>query len=114
MRPNLITRGVRIDESTRDYVFHRLAFALNRTIRHVGAVTVRLKDDNGPKGGVDKLCQIMLVIPGQAAIVVNKRATEWRAAIDKAAHEAAGTLAAALKKRQRALRLALPDPLTSE
>lgn len=49
--------------------------------------TVRFEDLNGPKGGVDTSCRILLVVKGQRSLVVEARAEDparaFRAALPK-------------------------------
>jgi ribosome-associated translation inhibitor RaiA len=39
-------------------VEHRVRLAVGRFARRVSAVAVRLSDLNGPRGGVDKVCEV--------------------------------------------------------
>jgi ribosomal subunit interface protein len=65
----------------------RLNNALDRFSRHVRDVEIHIKDDNGPKGGVDKRCSIHAHIDGSAPIIVEHRDSEFYAAIDQASHK---------------------------
>ena len=48
-----------LSNALKRYAERRLAFALRRFDRWIGCVRVRISDVNGPRGGVDKSCQIM-------------------------------------------------------
>jgi putative sigma-54 modulation protein len=89
MKPTIIAKGMKLSQALREYVVRRLRFALDRTQHSIQSVTVRINDQNGPKGGVDKRCQILLTLPGLPAIVVNEKAADVAAAVDQAAHRAA-------------------------
>lgn len=52
------TSGVRLDERTRDWVRLRLGRAFDRFALRIDRVTVRFRDLNGPRGGVDHACVI--------------------------------------------------------
>lgn len=45
---------------------------------------VRLKDLKGPRGSLDKLCQIQLQTLRGGLLVVSSRAASWRSALDLA------------------------------
>jgi putative sigma-54 modulation protein len=89
MKPTIIAKGVKLSQTLREYVVRRLRFALNRTQQNIQCITVRINDQNGPKGGVDKRCQIHLTLPGLPTIVVTEKAADIAAAVDQAAHRAA-------------------------
>jgi putative sigma-54 modulation protein len=59
----------------RDHVARRLSFALRRFEHHVGRVTVRLIDLNGPRRGVDSRCSITLELVGGGRRIVAEATT---------------------------------------
>lgn len=73
----------------REGVEQRVRFALRRNSWRVPRAQVQLSDVNGPRGGVDKRCQIELRIPGAAPVVVSSVAPDWRSALDLALTRAA-------------------------
>ena len=60
-----------------EFVFRRLAWLISKA-------TVSLSDINGPRGGVDKRCQVELQVTRERSVVVTSIARDWRAAIDLA------------------------------
>ncbi len=62
----------------------RLRFSLRRLTWLVPRATVRLSDLNGPRGGVDKRCQLELRTDGGRTAIVTSIAADWRTAIDNA------------------------------
>ncbi|MES2718876.1 MAG: HPF/RaiA family ribosome-associated protein [Pseudomonadota bacterium] len=62
----------------------RLQFVLRRMRWLVPRATLRLSDLNGPRGGVDKRCQVELDTDGSGKVVINAVARDWRSAIDSA------------------------------
>ena len=66
----------------------------------VERATVRFEDANGPKGGVDTICRIKLVLSGLPSILVAKRATSEPLAFAEAVHAIGTTLTRASKKHQ--------------
>lgn len=64
---------------------------LARRIGHAAPMiergTVRFEDINGPRGGVDTVCRIKLVISGRPSVQVQERATDAEPAFDLASHK---------------------------
>ncbi len=92
MKADIQAHGFSVTEGLRSYATQRLQFALDRNDGHIMGVRVRLADINGPRGGVDKRCQIDLVLAGQNSIVVEDIETDLYAAIDRASDRCARTL----------------------
>ncbi|MEO3714950.1 HPF/RaiA family ribosome-associated protein [Roseateles flavus] len=67
----------------------RIRFALRRLAWRVPRAEVQLSDLNGPKGGLDKRCQIALRTDGAGTVVVASVARHWRTALDQALARAA-------------------------
>lgn len=76
----------------RDLSERRVRFVLRRLNNLVPRVTVQLSDVNGPRGGVDKHCQLMLRTEGRGTVVVAATAREWRTALDSALSRATSLL----------------------
>jgi ribosome-associated translation inhibitor RaiA len=73
----------------RNLTDHRVRFALRRLGWLVPRVEVQMSDVNGPRGGVDKRCQVELHTDGAGAVVVASVANDWRTALDTALARAA-------------------------
>jgi hypothetical protein len=97
---------------------NRVRMQLGRRIgpaMFVERATVRFEDANGPKGGVDMICRIKLVVSGRPSIVVAKRATSEPLAFAEAVHAIGTTLTRASNKRKiRAPRPRSRAPRVSE
>lgn len=89
--------------SLRDLATHRVRFSLRRLSGLVPRVRVQLSDLNGPRGGVDKLCQVELRT-AHGVVVTSSRAGAWRDALDQALQRATRVLARSLASRRRPLR----------
>jgi hypothetical protein len=57
---------------------------LGKFASSIERVSVRLKDVNGPRGGVDQLCRIKVVLSGLPSIVLQSQAGSLRDAINGA------------------------------
>ena len=76
----------------RELAERRVRFVLRRLGWLVPRAEVRLSDVNGPRGGVDKRCQVELRTDGVGAVVVAATAPDWRRALDDALTRAARLL----------------------
>ncbi len=79
----------------------RLKAALRRLSSRVPKATVQLADVNGPRGGVDKLCQLELHTAGAGTVIVRSVASEWRSAFDDALARALRLLTRLLHRQPR-------------
>ena len=76
----------------RDLAVRRVRFVMRRLNWLVSRATVQLSDVNGPRGGVDKRCQIHLRTDGRGTVVVTAMARDWRTALDGALSRASRLL----------------------
>jgi len=67
----------------------RTRFVLRRLAWLVPQATVRMSDVNGPRGGIDKRCQVELKTDVAGTVVATSVASDWRCALDKALARAA-------------------------
>jgi ribosome-associated translation inhibitor RaiA len=107
MKIEIRTSGVTCDEELRAHVERRLGFALGRFAPAISVATVHLADENGPRGGVDLRCRILLRGRRIDGLVVEETATSATAAIDGAAERIGRSVARALD-RARTLQITHP------
>jgi putative sigma-54 modulation protein len=58
MKVEIRFRGLESSDALREHAARRVHFHLSRFGHVVSAVLVRISDVNGPKGGLDKRCQV--------------------------------------------------------
>jgi ribosome-associated translation inhibitor RaiA len=73
----------------RDLTERRVRFVLRRLGWLVPRAEVQMSDVNGPRGGIDKRCQVELRTDGAGSVVVASVASDWRTALDNALDRAA-------------------------
>jgi hypothetical protein len=81
---NIRVEGVRLDDDDHSYIRRRLGEKLGKYARLIERVTVRMRDINGPRGGVDIQCRIKLVVSGLPSVVVEQHAARLRPALTRA------------------------------
>lgn len=95
------TQGLALTQAIQDYTEKRLAYALSHAQAHIQRVHVRLIDINGPRGGVDKRCQIDVRVKSMPAVVVEDVEDDLYLAIDRAVERIGRTLSRRLDKQRR-------------
>ncbi|MFO0674985.1 MAG: HPF/RaiA family ribosome-associated protein [Polyangiaceae bacterium] len=81
-------RHLKLTRSFREYVEHRIGFALDRFVDRIRGVTVQVTDVNGPKGGVDKECRVLVTLRDSGTLVVSDVGPDFGVALDRAAGRA--------------------------
>jgi putative sigma-54 modulation protein len=76
--------GIESSEAFRDHAVRRVHFHLSRFAGEVTAVVVRVADVNGPRGGLDKRCQVTLRGPRLGSANLDERSADAYAALDLA------------------------------
>lgn len=84
MQTDIQSRTVEITDELRERVERRLRFALDAFGDHVGTVKVQLEDLNGPRGGIDKRCQISVAVHGAGSLTFRVSASTINEAIGRA------------------------------
>jgi len=76
--------GAELEEGDREYVRRKLGMRLGKFADSIERVSVRIDDVNGPRGGVDQVCRIKVVLSALPSVVFEARDASRRAAIDVA------------------------------
>ncbi len=82
---DLRAQGFTLTPALAVHVRRRLGFVLTRHSAHIQRVAVRLGDENGPRGGVDKYCRIQVNLLDAPFAIVEDVGADLYAAIDRAA-----------------------------
>jgi len=101
-------QGLSVDAAVRERVERRLGFALGQFGEHVGRVSVLLTDGDGPQGGEDKLCRVVVEVLGHGRVVVEDTDRDVQVAIDRAADRVGQAVRRKLDRAQ--LYASLTDP----
>jgi hypothetical protein len=84
----------------RDLAVRRARFVMRRLGWLVPRAKVQLSDVNGPRGGIDKRCQLELKTDGSGTVVITALARDWRSALDSALGRAAQLVMRHWRRRQ--------------
>ena len=88
----------------RDLSVARVRFALRRLTALVPRAKVQLSDINGPRGGLDKRCQIELNTEALGTVFIASLARDWRTALDRSLDRATRVLTRGLQRSQKPAR----------
>ena len=106
MKIQINTRHFALTNELKKYVKRRLKFALGSRFEQVKRVEVTLSDINGPKGGEDKRCQVLLKMKGQSDVVIDDVQSHMYPAIDRAANRASSAVSKRISRiRNKAKRI---------
>jgi hypothetical protein len=97
----------------RELAERRVRFVMRRMVWLIPRAKVRLTDVNGPRGGVDKRCQIELKTDHVGIVSISSRARDWRSAFEAALARAAQALLRVWRRRRERGR-ALPRPIATD
>ena len=100
MRINIRAQGFELTDSLRERTERCLRFALGWADDHLRQISVRLSDENGPRGGKDKCCRIQITFPGAPSVVIEDTETDLYVAIDRAADRASRSVARRLDRQR--------------
>ena len=102
MRFSVSGDRVKVTTGLREYIDRRLYFALGRFGPAIDHVSIRVGDINGPRGGVDKHCQIVVKLraSGNGKIAIEDRDENLYAAIARTTARAGRTVARTLERKR--------------
>lgn len=87
-----------LSEELRECLELRMRFALSRFVGRIRDVVVRLEDLNGPKGGLDKRCQVVVSLTPRGKVSIEEIDADFPAAIARAADRAGRAVARTLER----------------
>jgi hypothetical protein len=96
--------GGRVGLNDRAYIRRKADAMFRKFDSSVERISVRIEDVNGPKGGVDQVCRIKVVLRGLPSVVVDQRDPTLSAVID-------GALAAAQRAVRRSVQRRRMKPI---
>ena len=94
-------RAVEVTDEIRDLVARRMQLALDTFQHRTQAASVILADMNGPRSGIDKLCQITVDVQGIGRMVIIERSLTIAGALNKAAARMKYRISEALRRAIR-------------
>lgn len=103
MRLLIQTQGLLLSREDRDQIRARIQQAFARFGHQTTGATLHLQDINGPRGGQDKDCQLIIELEESTA-VISDRGSDLKAVINRAIHRAVQTIRRQLQHQQMSTR----------
>ncbi|NLX98398.1 MAG: HPF/RaiA family ribosome-associated protein [Rhodopirellula sp.] len=100
MRLVIRPRKFNLHEGLRESLEMRVRFALSRFSPRIRDVLVTLEDVNGPRGGVDKRCQVVVSLTPRGRVSIDETEDSFETAIAHAAERAGRAVGRELERRQ--------------
>ena len=100
--------GGRVSADCVAHIERRLQFALSRFSGRIQRVQVILEDQNGPRGGLDKSCRIVVRLKEDGDVVAEVADVNWEVAVDRATTRVGHTVARRIARRRANRRIARP------
>ena len=97
---NIRVAGVGLDQEDRAYIRQRLGAKLGKYAKSIERVSVRVRDVNGPRGGVDQLCRIKVVLSGLPSVVMEHQAASLQPALTGALNGAERAVRRTVQRRR--------------
>ena len=93
----------RHNPSVEEYIRNRLNLVIGRFAERIGHIECHVLDENGSKGGEDKICTIDIKLSPRGNLHVRATHTSIYSAVVKAVHRAETVVAKAVEKGHRGL-----------
>ncbi len=100
MEPKIHGQNISVGDHLDDHVRRQMEFALGQFDSWISSLDVHLEDVNGPKGGVDKQCRIVLGLKGGRTIKVQDIDVDMTVAINRAADRLSHVVSRETEKRR--------------
>jgi len=79
--------NISLTETLLAHVDKRFRFALDRIEDQITRVSVRLGDNNGPRGGDDKHCKVIVTLRNGGTVILSERGESFYNVIDRASEK---------------------------
>lgn len=101
MQISVMGKVFRGDDELREFAERRLCFALGRFGPRVRGVSIRIVDLNGPKGGDDKSCRVVVEVTRLADVVIEERGESIQSVLSRAVERAGRAVGRSIEKERR-------------
>ena len=88
MQVQIRCHGIEVSEELNEQLLRRIHFALGRFASNIRSIGVHLTDTNGPRGGPDKECRVLVNTRSGDPVVIQELNVDIHAAVARAAERA--------------------------
>ena len=96
----VLNRNVRVEPETREWIERRVHFALGRFVARIDRVAVMFDDINGPRGGNDQRCRVLITLIPEKLVVIEDVDSTIEAVTARAVDRAARAVVRELERQR--------------
>jgi putative sigma-54 modulation protein len=93
-------QNLRVGDQLHEQVERQMNFALGQFKTWISGVSVQLEDVNGPKGGVDKRCRVLVSMKGGKTLKIEDLDADITTAVNRAADRVGQVVSREVDKRR--------------
>lgn len=101
MSISIVDRDDLLDEELRPLAERRLLFALSRFDTRITSLELVVSDENGPRGGVDKLARVSVRLSRASDVVVSEQDSDLARCVTRVADKAGRAVARAIERTRK-------------
>lgn len=109
MNTQIVDRDNCLNATSTSFADRRLLFALSRFDSKIISVVLTVTDTNGPRGGIDKKCQLLIKMGRGQDIVISGTDHDLKTCLSRVADRAGRTVARRLGRAKDSYRRRVPD-----
>lgn len=98
MKIEIISKNLELTDNLQRHISRQIEFGLGRLSSHIRKVSVRLSDINGPRGGVDQHCQLIISLDQLPDVLIEDVASDLMFAINRASDRASRTVSRKIRQ----------------
>ena len=103
MKIQIRLHGLDHSKAFSEYATRRIEYMLGRLGRQVTRVMLRVVDTNGPRGGQDKRCRLLISGPGLGTVILTELRGDVYSATEMALHRARRALRQGMRRSRARL-----------
>ena len=107
-------QNLRVGDRLYEHVERQMNFALGQFESWLSGVSVHLEDVNGPKGGIDKQCRVLVTLKKGKTLKIEDLDADIISAVNRAADRMGQVVSREIDKRREKKKLAIQDPIPPE
>ena len=107
MQIDIHARNFSLTDAMKNHAKDQLEFALAERDHYIQRVVIRLSDINGPRGGKDKRCLLLITFVNLPTIVIDNTETDLYFSVEQAVNRASQAVERRIGRKQSSRKLKL-------
>jgi len=108
MQIELHASGLTLSDAIREHINRRVLYALSRLQGRIRRVAIHLSDINGPRGGIDKHCNVRVDLVEAPTTIIEESDKDVYVVLDRALARAGRTVSKRVERSHELLRFRQP------